>query len=675
MEPREWYRRILDASPASQLRCSALIVGFLVCVGIPGHTCAAGPTPELQRQARAATFELVVPKGSESGVTYSMPLPTELVPFVERNDRYWSIGSAFAVGPNEFVTAGHLLAAVVGRQGGRPALRDSRGRVHAIDRILKYSMPEDFAVFSVQSAPDDLRPFAPSESALVDDTVFAVGNALGEGIVIRDGLLTSRTPEARAGRWDWLRFSAATSPGNSGGPLLDAQGRVIGVVTAKSPGENLNFALPIERVAAGSRETAVLEAYAPFGLLILQDPVLVDFRADFPLPADFEEFSRRFLQVSTDYYVTAESRLLAERADHLFPKGDRDEFLAETYRRLEPTLLAQQADRRWGLLDTSADTERTLAGNGRVWSTTDPRLTLFRIEYPTDATDVEAAGGSKAFMDWLLQGLRLQRYVGPQAVQITSLGAAASSETIRDRHRRAWRLQRWPVSFSDAHVIVLSMATPDGRVGMALQSDPKQLQPSLLQLRTLADYFFVSYTGSLRQWQAFLERRDQTADVFGSIRVSRDKTGALAFESPLFDVTLPATVLRVEDGSRLDLWMSYLKRGEGTEWLPVGVTVRTDETPSASLKIMRQAQPAAGVPRRLINRWEQMSGRREDFSGQVRRDAARNEFWFRSVATPGTGDGRVLYEVTYTMRELLMPRDLEARRDEVMRRIVIKEPQ
>ncbi len=616
-----------------------------------------------------------MPKGSEDGVTYSMPLPTELVPFVERNDRYWSIGSAFAIGPNEFVTAGHLLAAAVGRPNGRPALRDSSGRVHAIDRILKYSMPEDFAVFSVDGAPDDLRPLASSAGARMDDTVFAVGNALGEGIVIRDGLLTSRTPEARAGRWYWLRFSAATSPGNSGGPLLDTQGHVIGVVTAKSPGENLNYALPIERVAAGSRETAVLEAYTPFGLVILQDPVLVDFRATFPLPADFDEFSHRFLQASTDYYVNAESRLMTERAGQLFPKGDAEEFFAETHRRLDPTLLAQQSDRRWGLLDTSAKAEQTLRGNGRVWITTDPRLTLFRIEYPTDMADAEAAGGSQEFMDLLLQGLRLQRYVGPQAVQITSLAAAASSETIRDRHGRAWSLQRWPINFSDANVIVLSMATPDGRVGMALQADPKQLQPSLLQLRRLADYFFVSYTGSLRQWQAFLERGDQAADIFGSIRISHNEAGALAFESPLFNLSLPATVLRVDDGSRLDLWMSYLKRGDGSAWLPVGLTVRADETPSASLKVMRQAQPAAGVPRRLANRWEQMSARRDDFSGQVRRDAARDEFWFSSIATPGNGDARVLYEVAYTVREVLLPRELEARRDEVMRQVVIKELQ
>jgi hypothetical protein len=69
------------------------------------------------------------------------------------------------------------------------------------------------------------------------------GNALGEGIIIRDGLYTSDTPEEREGRWKWIRFSAAASPGNSGGPLVDRKGRVIGVVLRKSPSENLNVAV------------------------------------------------------------------------------------------------------------------------------------------------------------------------------------------------------------------------------------------------------------------------------------------------------------------------------------------------------------------------------------------------------------------------------------------------
>src|SRR5205823_2232592 len=96
-----------------------------------------------------------------------------------------------------------------------------------------------------RSAPRGLET---NRTPNIDDPVMAVGNALGEGIVIRDGLYTSQTPEVQDGRWQWLRFSAAASPGNSGGPLLDGVGRVIGLIEAKSPNENLNYALPIANI-------------------------------------------------------------------------------------------------------------------------------------------------------------------------------------------------------------------------------------------------------------------------------------------------------------------------------------------------------------------------------------------------------------------------------------------
>src|SRR4029077_19091416 len=121
-----------------------------------------------------------------------------------------------------------------------------------VDQILKVSAHEDFIVFTIAGAPAAL-PLPTTLERKIDDAVFAVGNALGEGVVIRDGLLTSRTPEQQDGRWKWLRFSAAAFPGNSGGPLLDATGRVLGIVIAKSPNENLNYASPIDLALNGAQ--------------------------------------------------------------------------------------------------------------------------------------------------------------------------------------------------------------------------------------------------------------------------------------------------------------------------------------------------------------------------------------------------------------------------------------
>src|SRR6202012_5159548 len=114
----------------------------------------AALTPELQKTLRAATFEVVMKKPEKDHpVTYEKPLPLDLMPYIERNDAYRSMGTAFALGSNTYVTAAHVIEAGIGSQYGPPALRRSDGRVFEIDKILRFSAYEDFVVFSVRQDP------------------------------------------------------------------------------------------------------------------------------------------------------------------------------------------------------------------------------------------------------------------------------------------------------------------------------------------------------------------------------------------------------------------------------------------------------------------------------------------------------------------------------------------
>ena len=149
-------------------------------------------------------------------------------------DKFQSIGTAFAIGPNRFVSAAHVITAGNGSQYGPLAVRNAAGTVYPVDKIIKYSNSEDYVVFSVIGAPT-IVPLLTRSRPPLNTTVFAVGNAFGDGVVVRDGLYTSDTPEERDGRWQWLRFSAAASPGNSGGPLIDRNGKVVGVVLRNRP--------------------------------------------------------------------------------------------------------------------------------------------------------------------------------------------------------------------------------------------------------------------------------------------------------------------------------------------------------------------------------------------------------------------------------------------------------
>jgi len=89
-------------------------IGILATL-ITAHLAhSATPTPEVQSEVRAATFEVVMRKVDSDALAYEKSLPLDLIPYVIRSDHYWSIGTAFAIGPETYVTAGHVFRAAVG---------------------------------------------------------------------------------------------------------------------------------------------------------------------------------------------------------------------------------------------------------------------------------------------------------------------------------------------------------------------------------------------------------------------------------------------------------------------------------------------------------------------------------------------------------------------------------
>lgn len=113
----------------------------------------------------------------------------------------------------------------------------------------------DVAVLTPQRLPGVVVPATLGGGQAVGDDVFAVGNPLGLTYSLSAGVVSAldRSVKVEDGRSlaHLIQFDAAVNPGNSGGPLLDRAGRVIGVVTglANPSGQaffvGIGFAVPI----------------------------------------------------------------------------------------------------------------------------------------------------------------------------------------------------------------------------------------------------------------------------------------------------------------------------------------------------------------------------------------------------------------------------------------------
>ncbi|OGA41852.1 MAG: hypothetical protein A3G28_02250 [Betaproteobacteria bacterium RIFCSPLOWO2_12_FULL_68_19] len=171
-----------------------------------------------------------------------------------------------AVGSGVVVVGSGLILTNLHVVSGASRIRVVFADGHESDARLVSARPEsDLAVIQASELPDDLVPatLGSAKDLAEGDLVIAVGFPFGIGPSVSAGVVSGlrreyRSPEGEQMLTDLIQFDAAANPGSSGGPLVNAAGEVVGIVTAiLSPGEQgsfagIAFAVPIQTAAAAA---------------------------------------------------------------------------------------------------------------------------------------------------------------------------------------------------------------------------------------------------------------------------------------------------------------------------------------------------------------------------------------------------------------------------------------
>lgn len=182
---------------------------------------------------------------------------------------------------------------------GSGTIIDSRGLVitnaHVVNRAIRIKVTlsngarceaiviaqdeiNDLALLRITSIPNgaSLKTVKMAEpgDVILGETVIVVGNPFGLGNSISRGILSAIgrkvTYNSRVIFADLLQSDAAVYPGNSGGPLINLNGQMIGISTAILKGtEDINFAIPLERVQNVLAKWLIPERFRPVSLGII----------------------------------------------------------------------------------------------------------------------------------------------------------------------------------------------------------------------------------------------------------------------------------------------------------------------------------------------------------------------------------------------------------------------
>jgi serine protease Do len=579
-----------------------LNLSFLSCISNGNRQVQANST-NLKAKIDKACYEVVVKKPEKDSLTYEKDLPWDLISYHIRNDKYFPLGTAFAISENELVTAAHVLSLMdYSEIYSDYYIRDIDGNVYEIDQILSFDNFKDFIKFSVK---DKKLPnwFNLRKSYETNEDIFAVGNIYGQGLVAVPGTLLGTIPESENGRWLYLKSSPPNDKGSSGGPLLDMKGYVIGIIIAKD--NNFSYSLPIRELMNVKKNTGIIHGKFNYRFdLFPESTEAIAFDLDVELPKYYKEVKRHINLAFDRHNNNNMQKLFDDNQSEIFPRGTSS-LKALNGACDEATLQVvykDKNDKNWYFSDLKKEVS-SLEKNGTIRYASINSTYYIDLEKPDNISLAELYSTPKLIMDLILKGIFIPRKFANEEIRILSLDQPFERNRFTDSYGRKWFSYLWAVEYSDQVGILVYTPTPDGLVCLLKFIRFSQRELWLAEFKRIVDFIYIPYFGTLSQWDDYLQQKDFLYGAFLDAKVVYKDNDTIYINAGGIEIEFDAKLLSIDDKSKLGMLHDFFPDNGKVVW---GIRKMTysESNKDNYFVLYRHVRPSVDLPDSYKKSWE-----------------------------------------------------------------------
>lgn len=561
--------------------------------------------------SKSRCYEVLIKKNEKDTITYDKPLNWDLVNFNIRNDKYSPLGTAFAINENELVTAAHVMflfdeSLTNPKRYIREKIRNGNEvieNIYEVDEIKAFNNQKDYVVFTVKDKVFD-QWFNLEENFQLDSKIYTAGDAFGEGIVTREGILLDVLPEDENGEWNYLKSSIATNPGNSGGPLLNENMDVIGVVLSKK--DDFCYALPIGEI---ENEGKIHDKYK-YGFMTINDKILSTFDHSIETPQNYREFMKQYSNAYNAFYSENMNDLFEKNSENMFPYGESSlNALYGANTSTYPQIFYEDNDnKQWQVTDYKYE-HTNIGENGYISSSAfykDSNEWFINISKPDDISLEELYKSPKMQMDLILEGNNITRKLTDkdEGSRILSYGDPNQTLQHTDFYGRKWNINIWYQEYSDVAIINFTTPNPSGLATIYSTCYTYSIENKLIELKKITDFINISYSGTLKEWTEFLQLKEYLFAPLSDYSVKFTENGSFEIATDSFSLNTNPQFFDVNEKNDLGLYFDVYPYEGGFKWGVRKFIFNAGSDSDNFLLFYRWNKPVEGLRKSFQEEWD-----------------------------------------------------------------------